>query len=146
MRENQISAILDIIIGAILIALAIFYKGKNRLKSQEQKSLRKIFVQGMLFMALFDLESIITFLAAVKIVFDAHLGLFQDSGILVLDLVIAMSTMALPVALIALMPRRSAGFLSWLNHFIFKRGTLISKLVIMIIALYLIYSGFDYFC
>ena len=69
----------------------------------------------------------------------------ENVALFTVNIIIVMSTMALPPFLATIMPHKSAQVLDVLNRFVEKRGQLISKIVIIIIAFYIIYKGASFF-
>lgn len=143
-HQTSTSAIIDILLGIILILLAIFRKKGQKAKTEKSGSIRYELVAGFFFMAI-DLSTLVLYFAAVKLVFDAKLSFIENLGIFILNIVIVMSTMALPPLLATIMPKKSAKALDGLKNFIAKYGQLVSKIVIVLIAIYLIYKGAVFF-
>jgi len=143
-HQTTYSAGLDIILGVILILLAIFRKKKQKIRSEKTRNLWGGLIYGFLFMAI-DFSTLVLYFAAVKLVFDANLSFWQNTIIFTINIIIIMSTMALPVFLATVMPVKSAVVLDWLKRFISKYGSLVSKIVIVLIAIYLISKGVNFF-
>lgn len=139
-HQNNNSSIIDIVLGILLILLAIFRKKKQKTKTKKTSNMWQELIAGFFFMAV-DLTTLVLFFSLVKIVFDAKLPLGQDIIIFLVSIIITMSTMALPPFLATVFPNKSANILKALNQFVTKRGDLISKIVILVIGLYLIYKG-----
>ena len=129
--------------SAVLIILSIFKKQSRVDHSQEKTSLSLLFY-GFGFMII-DLTTMVLYIAAVKIILEAKLSFGTDFLIFAAIIIIIMSTMALPVFLATLAPQKSAPLLAKLKNFVDKHGLLINKIVIILIALYLIYKGARFF-
>lgn len=143
-HQTSISASIDVAFGVLLIFLAIFRKAKPKVKSQKSGKSWKMFVFGFVFM-ITDLSTLVLYIAAVKIIFEDRLILPINILFFALNILIAMSTMALPVFLATVAPKKSSHMLSLLKNFISKYGQLVSKIVIILIALYLIFKGVRFF-
>lgn len=144
-EKNATSATIDIVFGVILILWTIFKKNKQKTKVREAGKLWQVFVAGIIFMAILDLETIITYLASMKIIYESGLEFFQRLVIYVINILIVMSTMACPVLLASLFPKKSAKILDSMHQFLAKHGQLVTKIVMQVIALYLLYLGLTYF-
>jgi len=144
-KKNTVSALIDIILGIVLIFLAIFSRRRQKLNTSKTKSPWIMLLAGFLFMILFDVTTLVCYVAVLKKIIDADLSIMNNIIILLISILIIMSTMTLPVLLAALMPQKSAKILSALHNFVAKHGKTFSKLVIILIALYLIYQGLIFF-
>lgn len=142
-HQTSASALIDIAIGIFLILLAIFRK-KQRVKSEKKRNLWGEFIYGFIFMII-DISTLVLYFAAIKIISEDKLALPQNIVLFTVNTIIVMSTMTLPVFLASVMPARSDIVLNPLKSFINKHGQLISKIVIVIIGLYLIYKGGNFF-
>jgi len=141
----QISAIVDIVLGILLLLLVFFRHPKPKTNLPEQApSTWKQFVTGFGFMVI-DLSTLVLYFAALKMVFDAKLNFAENTVLIIAIIIIAMSTMVLPVLLATVFPHSSARILEILNRFITKHGTLINKIIVFLIAIYIIYKGVHYF-
>jgi threonine/homoserine/homoserine lactone efflux protein len=149
-HETSTSAIIDIVLGVILVLLAILRNKKQKSKTEKKAKTEKISsmwhqpVVGFFFMAV-DFSTLVLFFAAVKMVFDAKLAFVQNTIIFAAVIIIVMSTMALPPFLATIMPHKSARALEAFNLFVTKHVQLISKIVIIVIAIYLMYKGIVFF-
>ncbi len=143
-HESSTSAIIDIALGIILILLAIFRKKKQKAETKKASNMWQELLTGFFFMAI-DLSTLVLYFAAVKMVFDAKLDFVQNTMIFAIIIIIVMSTMALPPFLATIMPKKSAKALDALNNFVSNYGKLISKIVVIIIAIYLISKGVMFF-
>lgn len=144
-HQNIYSAIFNIVIGITLILLALFLKSKQRRKTEPSGNLWRLFVEGFIFMIVVDISTLLFYIATMKVIFDAKLPFIDNVVIMVINILIVISTMALPALLATLTPNKSAGLLNALHLFVTKRGQLIGKIVIIIIAIYLILKGARYF-
>ncbi len=144
-HPNLTSALIDIALGLILIILSFAPKRKKHQITINKTGLWEEFIGGFLFMAIFDLETIVFYLAAIKLTFDSHLDAGQNMILFAINLLITMSTMALPVFVTTIIPNQSAKILNALNKFVTKKGNIISKVVLLIIAAYLFYNGIKFF-
>jgi hypothetical protein len=143
-HQTSTSSIIDIALGIILILLAIFRKKQQKAKTKKASNMWQELVAGFFFMAI-DLTTLVLYFAAVKLVFDAKLPFLENVTLFTANIIIVMFTMALPPFLATIMPHKSTQVLDALNRFVEKRGQLISKIVIIVIAFYLIYKGASFF-
>ena len=144
-QENSTSAIIDIVFGVFLICWGIFKKKKQKTDVQKSSKMWQVFIGGILFMAILDIETIVFYLASMKVIYEANLQFFQKFIIYAINIIIVMSTMAFPVLLATLFPKSSAKILNSLRQFFVKYGDIITKVVIFAIAIYLIYLGLSFF-
>ncbi len=144
-HPDLVSSLIDIGLGLILVILACLPKHKKQANIKKEASLWEEFVGGFLFMAIFDLETIVFYLAAIKLTLDSHLNTGGTLILFIVNLLITMSTMALPAFLVIVAPQKSAKILAALNKFVTNNGAIISKIVILVIALYLFYNGIKFF-
>lgn len=144
-QKDATSATIDIVLGAILIIWAIFKKNKPNQESQGTASLWKVFLAGVIFMLLLDVETIVFYLASMKVIFEAQLDFFQKSLIYIINIIIVMSTMAFPALVPVFFPSKADKILGWLNRFFTKYGQLIAKIVVLAIAIYLLYLGLSFY-
>ncbi|MCL5795680.1 MAG: GAP family protein [Patescibacteria group bacterium] len=144
-QKDATSATIDIVLGAILIIWAIFKKNKAKQESQRTASFWKIFVAGVIFMLIIDVETIVFYLASMKAIFEAQLNFWQQSLVYIINIIIVMSTMAFPALVPIFFPNKAEKILGWLNGFFTKYGQLIGKIVILVIALYLLYLGLSFY-
>jgi len=143
-HHTAVSADLDIALGITLILLVIFRKSAHKDESGKDRSRLGNFLFGFMFM-ITDLSTLVLYFSALKIVFEAHLSIPDDMILLAVNILITMSTMALPVLVATVMPAKSALILDPIKRFIGKHGNQVSKGVIFLIALYLIYRGVGFF-
>lgn len=138
--HSVISAIIDLVFGILLILLAIFRKERKSTNHQEI-SVFKEFIFGFLFMLL-NFDGLIVYFVILKNVFESNLSFILDFVILMISIIIIMSSIFLPVLLAIIMPQKSKIVLEKLKNFMTKHGQVISKIVVLIIAIYLIIKGF----
>lgn len=144
-EKDATSATIDIILGIVLIIWMLFKQNKQKSQEHETANLWKIFVAGVIFMLLLDLETIIFYLTAMKVIFQANIDFWQKFLVYAINILIVMSTMAFPVLVPTFFPSKSDIILGWLNRFFSKYGQLIGKIVILAIAVYLLYLGLSFY-
>lgn len=150
------SAGFDIAIGVILILLVIFRKkklatasgdasGRSSAKSaKKERTALGNFLFGFVFM-ITDLSTLVLYFAALKLIFEDELSRLGNLVVLTGNLVIVMAPMVLPVFIATVMPQKSAAILDSVKRFIADNGQRVSKGVIFLVALYLIYKGGKFF-
>ena len=145
-EKTLASAIIDIVLGIILIFLAIFKKNKPKSEAERpQRNLWQVFVAGMVFMMILDVSTLVCYFASMKVILSDHLALSQNLIIYAVNIALVMSTMTFPVLVATLWRKKSEKILEGMHTFFVKYGTLVTKLVIAAIAVYLLYLGLSFF-
>lgn len=144
-HKNIYSSIINIALGILLILLAIFHKGKQRAVLKNIGNAWNEFIYGFLFMIVLDISTLVLYFAAIKIIFDAKLSYVDDVLVFIIVILIIASTMVLPAFIATIMPKKSAAVLDLLSNFMVKHGQLINKVVVIVIGIYLIYTGTKFF-
>ena len=141
--EKTISAVIDIVLGSlIIIVLAKEALSKKPKEQAEEKTKHKrpYFILGLGYM-LIDFSSLIPYVGALKIIAEANLKTYGLLFVFLITLLITMSMLAIPVFLYLITPSRAAIIMAPIERFMNKHGKTIAVTVFAIMAIYLIAKG-----
>lgn len=141
-HPNTSSAIVDIVLGLIIILIVIksvFFKKKVQSEKVSKKR-QSYTLLGFLFMIV-DISSLIPFIAATKIIANNKLNIFNDFSLVFVVILISMLMMAFPVIVTYIIPKQSEKILGPIKIFMSKNGSKIANVYFLLMAIYLIYRG-----
>lgn len=134
-----ISGAIDIALGLWIVY--IFIRNKTNKDSKPAKNISiPPFALGFASMII-NVSTIIPYIAANKILLNAHLDIVPYVVSLAILILVTMALMLFPIIISLVMPKKSDHILAIVEKFMSQHGATIARYYFLIIALYLIIKG-----
>lgn len=146
--NSNISSILDLVAGLLLLGLALknflkkpSNKTSNKPKSHKELGPAKSFVLGTGLM-ITNFSTIILFIPAVKDIAQSTLSSVEKMTVLFASIPIVMSIIMLPLIIATIMPHSSRNILENFRVFMTRHNRTIIQVMLLVFGIYLLAKGF----